>query len=105
MADNHILNAEVGQHIGGNLAGEGAGLLKVDVLSANVDVGALGHLHSGDQVGEGNADDDLAAGVLHSGNQLADEGLGLGGSLVHLPVAGNDSFTILFIHGWLYSLL
>ena len=40
-----------------------------------MDVGALGHLDSGDEIGEGNADDDLAAGVLDSGDQLADEAL------------------------------
>ena len=99
MADDDVLNAEVGQHVSADLAGEGTGLLKVDVLGADVDVGALGHLDSGDEIGEGNADDDLAAGVLDSGDQLADEGLGLGSGLVHFPVAGDDSFTILFIHG------
>ena len=99
MADHDVLNAQVGQHIGGNFAGEGAGLLKVDILGTDMDVGALGHLDSGDQVGEGNADNDLAAGVLDSGDQLADEGLGLGSGLVHFPVASNDGFAVLFIHG------
>ena len=98
VADDDILNAEVGQHIGRDLAGESTRLLEVDILGADMDVGALGHLDSGDEIGEGNADDDLAAGVLDSGDQLADEGLGLGSGLVHFPVAGDDSFTILFIH-------
>ena len=99
VADNDVLNAEVGQHVSADLAGEGTGLLKVDILGADVDVGALGHLDSGDKVGKGNADDDLTAGVLDSGDQLVDEGLSLGSGLVHFPVAGDDGFTILFIHG------
>ena len=98
VADHHILHAQVGEHVGRDLAGEGTGLFKVDVLGTHMDVGAtaLGHRHA--QVGEGHADDHFTVGTLHSGNQGIDQVTGLGGGHVHFPVAGDNGFTILFIH-------
>src|SRR5699024_12772052 len=98
VAHDDVLHAQVHQHVGADLAGVGAGLFKVDVLGAHVDVGALGLGHGGDQVGVRGADDHLAAGVLDGGDQLVDQGGGLGGVLVHLPVAGNDGLALFFIH-------
>src|SRR5699024_10208169 len=98
VAHDDVLHAQVHQHVGADLAGVGAGLFKVDVLGAHVDVGALGLGHGGDQVGVGGADDHLAAGVLDGGDQLVDQGSGLGGVLVHLPVAGDDRLALCFIH-------
>jgi len=98
VADNDILNAEVGQHIGADLTGEGAGLLEVDVLGTDMDVGTLGLCHSSDQVGIGSADDDLAACVLHGGHQLVHQNSSLGGGLVHLPVASNNGLALCLIH-------
>ena len=74
------------------------GLLEVDVFSANMDVGALGLCHSRDQIGVGSADDDLAGCVLDGGDQLVHQNSSLGGGLVHLPVASNDSLALCLIH-------
>ena len=98
MAGDDVLHAKIHQHVGADLAGEGAALLKVNVLSAHMDVGALALGHRRHQVGEGGADDHLTPGVLHGGDQLVDEGIGLGGGLVHFPVAGDDGFAVLLIH-------
>ena len=70
----------------------------MDVLGTHMDVGALGLFHSGDQVGVGGADDDLAASVLDGGDQLIHQLGSLGGGLVHLPVACNDCLTLCLIH-------
>ena len=99
MADDHILHAQVQQHIGGNLAGEGTGLLVVDILGAHMDVGAGALGNNIAQVGEGHTDDDLAAGVMDAGDQSLQQQTGLGGGIVHFPVAGNHGFALLFIHG------
>ena len=55
VADDHVLHAQVHQHIGGNFAGVGAGLLEVDVLGAHMDVGARALGDHVAQVGEGYA--------------------------------------------------
>ena len=104
MADDDVLHAQIHQHIGADLAGECTGLLKVDILSTHMDVGALGLFHSGDQIGIRGADDHLAACVLHGGDQLVHQNSSLGGSLVHLPVACNDSLTLCLIHDTLSPL-
>ena len=98
MAHDDILHAQIHQHVGADLAGECARLFKVDVLSTHMDVGALGLFHSGDQVGVGGADDDLAACVLHGGHQLVHQNSSLGGGLVHLPVASNNGLALCLIH-------
>lgn len=42
MANDDVLHTQIHQHIGADLAGERTGLLKVDILSTHMDVGALG---------------------------------------------------------------
>ena len=98
MAHDDILHAQIHQHVGADLTSESTGLLEVDILGTHMDVGALGLFHSGDQVGVGGADDDLAACVLHGGHQLVHQNSSLGGGLVHLPVACNDCLTLCLIH-------
>ena len=44
VADDNVLNAQLLQHVSGDLAGESAGLLEVHVLSADSDLGALAAL-------------------------------------------------------------
>ena len=98
MADDDVLHAQIHQHIGADLTGESTGLFKVDVLGAHMDVGALGLSHSGDQIGKRSADDHLAGSVLHSGDQLIHQNSSLGGGLVHLPVASDNSLALCLIH-------
>ena len=50
MSKDYVLNACVCQHVRGNLACVSALLLEVHVLSANLDVGALGSLYYRDDV-------------------------------------------------------
>ena len=81
-----VRQAELAKH----LLGGGAALGEVDVLRANLDVGALrGRLRGGDVHGR-DADHHVAGGVLHQGLEGLHQGLGLGGGLVHFPVTGND---------------
>ena len=56
MSDDHILYACVNQHIRGNLSCESSLLLKVHVLSADLDVSSLGSLHRWDNVDSRNAE-------------------------------------------------
>ena len=99
MTDNHILAAGIHQHIGGNLAGVSAGSLGVAVLSADAHPGLT---HGADGSGDahsGHAQGNIAPTALgHDGLQLGHELLGLGGGLVHLPVAGDDSFAVFSVH-------
>ena len=99
MADNDILDAHLGEHLGGDFAGEGAGDCPVAVLRADVEVGALAQRKGGFEVGERNAEHNLAAGVLDHRGKLGDERLGGLAVVIHLPVSGNDCFTQRFIHG------
>ena len=98
MADDHILHPEVNEHIRTDLAGEGAGLFEVDVLGADMDVGARALGNGDSQVGGRHADDNFAAGALNLRDQIIQQQPGLGRGFVHLPVAGNDGFAVLFIH-------
>ena len=98
MANHNVLNAQVGQHVSADLAGKSAGFFKVNVLSANMDVGALGFGNGGHQVGERHADHNFAACILNSGDQGVNQLSSLGSGLVHFPVTGNNCLTVLFIH-------
>ena len=93
------------EHLGRDLGGVGAAGLEVHVLSADLHVGALALFNGNSQIHIGNADDDLAVGILDQGQHLVDEGSGLGGGLVHLPVAGDDGLTILSVHCSFFSFM
>ena len=68
------------------------------VLSADLDICALCRLKSGAKVHKGNAHNNAAVGLFKQGLCLLDKSLGLGRSFVHLPVAGNDGISEIFIH-------
>ncbi len=99
VAENDVLTARVHEHIGRDLAGVGAGGVGVAVFCADAHSGlAHGANGCGDADG-GNAQRHVAPTALgHDGLELGHELLGLGWGLVHLPVAGDDSLTILTIH-------
>src|SRR5699024_7265432 len=65
---------------------------------AHMDIGACALGNDVAQVGEGNADDDLAVGVMNTGDQSLQQQARLGGGVVHFPVAGNNSLALLLIH-------
>ncbi len=98
MADDDVLHAQIHQHISADLTGESTRLLEVDILSTHMDVGTLGLCHSSDQVGIGSADDDLTGSVLDGGDEFVHQNSSLGGGLVHLPVASNNSLALCLIH-------
>ena len=56
VADDHILNANLGQHIGSDLAGVSTLLLEIHILGANLDVGTFCCLDHGDNVDRGYAE-------------------------------------------------
>ena len=106
VAHDDVLDAQVLEHVGGDLAGVGALLLKVDVLSAHGDAQVLESLDGGGDVAGGDADQRLAP--LDPGHDLLHilgELLGLGGSHVHLPVAGDDGLAISAVHDYHYSFM
>ncbi len=99
VANDDVLYAQLLEHVGGNFAGVGTLLLEVDVLGADGHAGILEQAQGGGDVDGGNAQDDLApAGLTHQSLELLGKGTGLAEGLVHLPVAGDDSFTITAVH-------
>ena len=70
MADDDVLAASCLQHVSGQLAGVSAGSLEVNVLSAQLDVGALDGLGNSGEADSGSADDDVAGGVLNERDQF-----------------------------------
>ncbi len=98
VADDDVLDAHFLQHGSGNFAGESAVGRPVAVFSADFDVGAGSLFESDLKVDIGDTDDDVAVCVCNEGLELSDERLGLGRSLVHFPVAGDDGFAKCFVH-------
>ena len=101
VTDYDIFCTDRLEHIGGDLAGERAGFLPVDVLGADLYGAALGCRNGVDKVNVRHTGDDFALIGLLSGNLRLDgvDQLGrFGGSLVHLPVAGDDRSSELCIH-------
>ena len=104
VAYDDILHTQILQHIGGNLAGVSALLLKVQVLSTHRDPELLEGLHGGGDVAGGDTDQGVAPlGAGHDLLQVLGEFLGLGGGHVHLPVAGDDSLTVSAVHNSFFS--
>jgi hypothetical protein len=100
VAHDDVLDGQILQHIGGNLAGVSALFLKVDVLSAHRDPQILESLHGGGDVAGGDADDGFAP--LGPGHDLLDvlgKLLRLGGGHIHFPVSGNHGFAVSAVHG------
>ena len=99
VTHDDVLHAQILQHIGGNLAGVSALLLKVDVLSTHGDPQIFEGLHSGGNIAGRDTDQGVAPlGAGHDLLQVLSEFLGLGGGHVHLPVAGDDSLTVSAVH-------
>ena len=69
MADDHRARPEIGQHLGGNVAGEGAGGLGVAVLAADDD--AVGDRREGFDEGRGRTDHEVEA--LAQRGRIADD--------------------------------
>ena len=98
MTDDYILHAHFLEHISGNFTGECATLLEVAVLSADLDIGTLGQLQCGFQIGVRNANDYTAGLVSSNGLECVDQLSSLCSVLVHLPVTGNNCLSQCFIH-------
>lgn len=99
MADDHILYAQLLEHIGRDFAGERTGLLKVHILRANGNLGALRSLYSRLNIGKRYAENHLAPlGLGEQRLHLFDQCLCLARRLVHLPVTSNDGLAISAIH-------
>ena len=65
MSDDHILYACVNQHIRGNLSCESSLLLKVHVLSADLNVRSFACLYNRDNVNSRNAEQNINLIVLY----------------------------------------
>ena len=89
VADDDI--AAVGLERGHtDLAGEGAGLFPVDILSADGNLASANGLAHGGEVREGGADGDIAGRARGCFGDAPRESGGLLLRGVHLPVAGNE---------------
>ncbi len=95
VADDDEAAAEILQHVGRNVPGEGAGRFGVAVLRAQPNAAARQRLRDGCQIGIGRADEHVGG----RRRQGAHEGLHRAGKLgrvgkptVHLPVSGNQRF-------------
>ena len=76
VADDAVLDTQVGQHGGADLAGVGAGLVRGDVLRTEGEAAVAHDLGHGGDDREGHAEHALAGlGLGHSRAQLLDEGL------------------------------
>ena len=69
MADDHRARPEIGQHLGRNVAGEGAGGLGMAVLAADGD--AVGDRREGFDQGRGRTDHEVEA--LAQRGRIADD--------------------------------
>jgi hypothetical protein len=99
VADDDILYAQVLEHVGGHLAGVGPAGLVVQVLRAHGHPHVLEGLQGGGDVHEGDAHHHLAPlGAGQDGLELLGKLLGVAGSFVHLPVAGNNGLTVSTVH-------
>src|ERR1700756_2637106 len=79
------------QHASADLAGVGAFLFPMNVLSTNRHVGALGCLDRGGQIDEGWANHDLVPLMSRNqGQRIAEEITSLVRCFVHLPIGSND---------------
>ena len=99
VADDDVLHAQILQHVGGDLAGVGAGLLKEHVLCAHGHPCVLEGLDGGGNIHGGDTHHHVAPlGLGQQGLQLLGELLGFAGGLVHFPVAGDNGLTVSAIH-------
>ena len=91
MADDDVLAARFLDHAGGDLAGEGALALPVDVLRGNADVRIASGLGRRMNRRERRRHHNFSAGkVLEQDPRLFHEDNGFVNGLEHLPVAGDE---------------
>ena len=99
VAEDDILAARVGEHVGRDFAGVSAGGVRIAVLGANADARLAHRADSSGDADGGDAQRHVAPAALgHDGLELGHERLGLGRRLVHFPVTGDDGLTILSVH-------
>ena len=85
MAEDDMARARIAQHGGADIAGMGAGILRVAILPADGDLARMGDSRR-DQRG-GRADQHVAA-IVARGNRV--KLCQCGGQAVHLPVSGGE---------------
>ena len=93
MADNYVGTTNIAQHAGANLAGVGAFLLPIQILSANVHVRTSGIFDGDIKINVGRANSDFIPRMSgNQGQEIAEVVSCLIGILVHLPVGGHQLF-------------
>ncbi len=93
MSDDDELNACIEQHIRGDLAGKCALVLIRQVLCTEHDVGSLDCLSNRRDIDCRYAVNDIHIRIVYERFEKFTKFLCLAGSLVHLPVAGNNLST------------
>ena len=94
VAEQDVGAADAGEHGGRGLSGVGTLVEPVHGLGAGGDVGAFDGLDDVGERGHGGEEGDvLIVVVVDQGKELLEKGERLLGSLVHLPVGGNQRFT------------
>jgi hypothetical protein len=100
MADDGMSAADGQQHGSSNFTRVGTFVCPVNILRADGDRGVPSGIERGMQIDERRANDDFIAVMIgDKGKKGAEEVAGLVGSLVHLPIGGNEFFTG---HGFLF---
>ena len=94
VAENDVVGEDRTKHADGDLAGVGAAGLGMHVLGAELDDGAVEGLADRLDRGEWRGDHDFDVGLFADfGDEFLHERNGVGGGLVHLPVAGDEFFS------------
>ena len=102
VTDDNIFYAQILQHIRRHLAGVGAALFIENILCAHGHPQILEGLHGGGNIHGGYAHHHVAPlSARQQALEFFGKPLGLGGGLIHLPVAGDDGLTISAIHNFL----
>ena len=100
MADHHILDAQLLQHLRGHLTGVGAVGLIVAVLRADGDAALFEQAHGGLDIHIGHAQHYLApVGLAQQGLKLLGKCTGFGEGFVHFPVSSDNRLTVAAVHG------
>ena len=98
VTQDAVVNANLGQHLRGDFAGESTVILPMDILGTYMDVRALGLSRDSGQSRRCGADHHIHLGILHQGSQVFHKLRALGDGVVHFPVASNNRSPCHFQH-------
>ena len=90
MANNGVLYTQGQKHLGRDLPRIGALLLPMDILAAQLNIGAFDQLTDNREIYKRRAYHNITCGIPHKRHKGHDQSLGLIRGHIHFPVTGND---------------